>query len=185
MVARTFKHVSRLRTTSPGGPCIDDVFHRKVWSLSTGKLVDECEIDSTVDSDLNREMDQVDDIRVELILKNATNLFERKGSDIVEILSQPRLCQEVAGRSFGGTTLWPGFSLDLTMNDPATGQPWDLSKQTVQSRVLKLIRDVKPFCVIGSPPCTAFSPLQEISRAKRDPKVMEAELTNGKNHVRF
>ena len=75
--------------------------------------------------------------------------------------------------------------MDLTMNDPATGEPWDLSKQTVQSRVLKLIRDVKPFCVIGSPPCTTFSPFQEISRARRDPKMMEAELRNGKNHVRF
>ena len=65
MVSRTFKRVSRLRTTSPGGPCIDDVSHRKIWSLSTGKLIDECDIDTTADSKLNREMDQVDDIRVE------------------------------------------------------------------------------------------------------------------------
>ena len=148
------------------------MFHRKIWSLSTGKLIDECEIDSTADSKLNREMDEVDDIRVERIFKNAIKLFERKGPDIVEIFSQPRLCQEVAGRSFGGTTLKPGFSLDLSMNDPATGEPWDFSRQTVQSRVLKLIRDVKPFCVTGSPPCKAVSPLQEISRARRDPKVM-------------
>ena len=42
MVARTFKQVSKRRTTSAGGPCIDDVFHRKIWSLSTGKLIDEC-----------------------------------------------------------------------------------------------------------------------------------------------
>ena len=124
MVARTFKRVSRLRITSVGGPCIDDVFHRKI----IGKLIDECEIDSTADSKLNREMDHVDDIRVEPILKNATTLFERKGPDIVEIFSQPRLCQEVAGRSFGGTTLRPGFSLDLTMNGPATGQPWVASR---------------------------------------------------------
>ena len=130
-------------------------------------------------------MDHTDGIRVELIFKNATNMFERKGPDIIDISSQPRLCQEVAGRSLGDTTLKPGFSLDLTMNDPATGEPWDLSRQTVQSRVLKLIRDVKPLCFIGSPLCTAFSPLQEISRAKRDPKVMEAELRNGKNHVLF
>ena len=82
----------------------------------------------TADSKLNREMDQVDDIRVELIFKNATKLFDRRVPDIVEIFSQPRLCQEVAGRSFGGTLLKPGFCLDRTMNDPATGQPWDLSK---------------------------------------------------------
>ena len=134
------------------------MFHWKIWSLSTGKLIDECEIDSTADSKLNRELGHTDDIRVELILKNATKLFERKGPDIVEIFSQPRLCQEVAGRNFGGTTLRPGFSLDLTMNDPATGEPWDLSKQAVQSRVLKLIRDVKPFCVIGSHRAQRFHP---------------------------
>ena len=72
MVARTFKQVSRLRTTSAGGPCIDYVFHNKIWSVSIGKPIDECEIDSTADSKLNREMNQVDDIRVEPILKNAT-----------------------------------------------------------------------------------------------------------------
>ena len=112
-------------------------------------------------------------------------LFEPKGPDVVEIFSQPRLCQEVAGRSFGGTTLRPSFSLDLTMDDPATGQPWDLSKPAVQSRVIKPVRDVKPFRVAGYPPCTKFSLLQEISRAKRDPKVMAKELKDEKDHVKF
>ena len=83
----------------------EDHASEKIWSLSTGKLIDECEIDFTADSTPHREMDHVDGIRVELILKNATQLFERKGPDIVEIFSQLRLCQEVAGRSFGGTTL--------------------------------------------------------------------------------
>ena len=123
-VGHGFKNIQESVETQnhfPGGPCIDDVSHRKIWSISTGKLIDECDIDTTADSKLNREMDQVDDIRVELVLKDATRLYERKGPDINEIFSQPRLCQEVAGRSFGGTTLKPGFSLDLTMNDPATG----------------------------------------------------------------
>ena len=130
-------------------------------------------------------MGKVDDIRVELTLKNALKLFEWKGPDVVEIFSQPRLCQKSTGRSFGGTTLRPGFSLDLTMDGPATGQPWDLGKPAVQSRVIKFVRDVKPFCVVGSPPCTAFSLLQEISRAKRNPKVMAKELKDGKDHVKF
>ena len=151
---------------------MDDIFRRKVWSLSTGKVLDDCETDAISDDKLRRDIGKVDDIRVELTLKNALKLFERKGPDVVEIFSQPRLCQEIAGRSFGGTILRPGFSLDFTMDDPATGQPWDLSKTAVQSRTIKLVLDVKPSCAVGSPPCTAFSPLQEISRAKRDPKVM-------------
>ena len=79
----------------------------------------------------------------------------------------------------------PGYSLDLTMKDPATGAPWDLSKPEVQSRVRKLVRDTEPFCVVGSPPCTAFSALQEISRAKRDPREMRRQLEEGKRHIRF
>ena len=75
-MARTFKRVPNLRSTSAGGPSIDNVFHRKIWSLSSGKLIDECEIDFTADSKLNRDMGHVDDIRVELILKNATELLE-------------------------------------------------------------------------------------------------------------
>ena len=99
-----------------------------MWSRSTCKDFDDCETDATSDDKLNRDIGKLDDIRVEFTLKNALKLFERKGPDVVERFSQPRLCQEIAGCSFGGTTLRPGFSLDLTMDDPAMGQPWDLSK---------------------------------------------------------
>ena len=81
--------------------------------------------------------------------------------------------------------LTPGYSLDLTMNDPKTGKPWDLGNASVQSRVLRLVRDTKPYFVIGSPPCTPFSPLQEISRAKRDPKIMAEEYRKGLELIRF
>ena len=97
-----------------------------------------------------------------------------------EIFSQPRVCQEANHHG-----LRPGWSLDLTAKDPATGQGWDLSDPAVQSRVRKLVHHTQPFCIIGSPPCTAFSPLQEIGRAKRDPRVMERELNQGKAHIRF
>ena len=100
---------------------MDDIFRRKVWSLSTGKVLDDCEAEAVADDGLNRDMGQIDDISVELTLKNLVKLFERKGPNVVEILSQPRLCQEDAGRSFGGTTPRHGFSLDLTIDDPATG----------------------------------------------------------------
>ena len=117
---------------------MDDIFRRKVWSLSTGKVFDDSKTDNVSDDKLRRDIGKADDIRVELTLKNALKLFERKGPDGVEIFLQPRLRQEIAGRSFGGITLRPGFSLDLTMDDPATGQPWDSSKPAVQSRVIKL-----------------------------------------------
>ena len=79
----------------------------------------------------------------------------------------------------------PGWSLDLTMKDLKTQQPWDLGDPAVQTRVRRLVRDTKPFCIIGSPPCTPFSRLQEISRAKRNPRVMENELQQGIRHINF
>ena len=42
---------------------------------------------------------------MELILKDAIALFERQGPNVAEIFSQPRVCQEVDGRSFDGTDL--------------------------------------------------------------------------------
>ena len=185
VVARTFQKADRLHTTSKGGPCMADIQSRKIWSLSTGKIIDECDVDDVNDERLHRRLPEADDIRVELTLKGALKLFERKGPDIAEIYSQPRICQEVDGRSFGGDSLSPGWSLDLTTKDPATGQRWDLSQPSVQSRVRKLVRDTQPYCIIGSPPCTPFSPLQEISRQKRDPKIMAKELAAGKAHILF
>ena len=118
-------------------------------------------------------------------MKNALAMFERHGPDVSEVFSQPRICQEASGRSFDGVTLRPGWSLDLTTADPKTGKRWDLSQFDVQERVRQLIRKTEPYCIIGSPPCTPFSPLQEISRKKRDAKVMAEELRRGKAHVRF
>ena len=180
VMSRTFVQATHMTTTSKGGPNICDVHSRKIWSLSTGKMIDDCVIDDTTDQMLGRELAAKDDIRVEVTLKNAVALFERKGPDVCEIYSQPRVCQEAMSKH-----LQPGWSLDLTTKDPATGDHWDLSQPKVQSRVRKLVRDTQPYCIIGSPPCTPFSPLQEIGRAKRDPKVMANELARGKEHIKF
>ena len=157
MMSRTFVGATRLHTTSKGGPSLHDIEVRKVWSLTTGKLLDECRIDDVADHILHRNLEKPDDIRVEVILKNAIELYEKKGPDVVEIFSQPRVCQEAASGRYLGERLRPGWSLDLTMNDPKTGAPWDLGRPEVQSRVKKLIKSTQPFCVIGSPPCTPFS----------------------------
>ena len=162
VMSRTFPNADRMITTSKNGPNIRDIHSRRVWSLSSGKLIDDCIIDDTADSRLHRLLDKPDDIRVEVVLKNAIKLFERQGPDVCEIFSQPRVCQEAGSRNFGGTRLTPGWSLDLTTTDPSTGKAWDLSQPSVQSRVHKLVRDTKPYFIIGSPPCTPFSPLQEI-----------------------
>ena len=52
---------------------------------------------------------------------------------------------------------------DLTTKDPETGLPWNLADKSIQRKVKQLIKDTEPYCIVGSPPCTAFSPLQELS----------------------
>ena len=164
---------------------MEDILSRKIWSLTTGKLLDSCDVDRVSDETLRRELREPDDIRIELVLKGAQELYRRGGCDVSEIYSPPRVCAEAATQKFGGVLLRPGWSLDLTTTDPSTGMPWDLSDTRVQKKVKQLIRDTEPFCVVGSPPCTAFSPLQELSRKKRDPQIVAGEFKRARAHILF
>ena len=137
------------------------------------------------DNELSRHLNSAQDIKVELTLRDALKLYQVQGPDVCEIFSQPTICAEAPVKAYRGQELVPGWSLDLTMNDPQTGQPWDLSMLSVQNRLRKLVASGKPFVLIGSPPCTAFSPLQNISRHKRDPSVVKGELRRAKAHIRF
>ena len=164
---------------------MSDIFSRKIWNLKTGKVIDECVVDDVRDSVLNRHLNEPQDIRVELTLRDAIKLYQIEGPDVCEIFSQPRVCAEAPIKAYRGQELIPGWSLDLTMNDPLTGEPWDLSILSVQNRVRKLVASGKPFMLIGSPPCTAFSALQAINKNRRDPKVVAGELRRAESHIRF
>ena len=183
--AKTFLGVNRLWTTTKNGPPIEDVFMRRIWSLTRGKLIHECEIDNTSDEELRRPLKEPDDIRVELVMRGAQDLYMRHKPDVAEIYSNPRVCQEASSKKFNGIDLRPGWSLDLTTKDPVTGKPWDLSLPSVQSRVKKLVRDTEPFCIVGSPPCTPFSQLQGLNKKRRDPKIVAKEFRAGRAHMRF
>ena len=128
---------------SRGGPSLVDVQHRKIWSLSTGKGIHECDVDDVSDEELNRKLPAKDNIRVEITLKNALTL-ERKGPDVAEIFLPPRVCQEIGSKKINGESFRPGCSLDLTSKDPKTGRHWDLSIPDVQNRLRQLIRPTQP-----------------------------------------
>ena len=184
-IARTFEDAEKLMVTTRGGPPLCDVYSRTVWNLDTGRLIDECVVEDTPDIILYRELPSTANIRVELVLKDAVSMYRREGADVVEVFSQPRVAQEAAMRSYGGTRIVPGWSLDLTRYDPKTGKAWDLADKKVQSRVIKMITEGKPLFVIGSPPCTALSSMQNLNKGKRDPKVVEKEIAEAEAHVRF
>ena len=119
--ARTFRNMSRLVTTSRGGPPIRDVHRRIIRSLKSCKVIDDCVVDDVPDAVLNRHLTHPQDLRVEFVMKGAPEMYRIKNTDVSEIFSQPRVAQESALRQYGGIEFRPGWSLDLTRNDPATG----------------------------------------------------------------
>ena len=148
-----------------------------IRSCKTGKIIDECIPDEVPDAALHRWMTKPEDIRVELVMKDAAKMFEKVGPDVSEIFSQPRVAQEAVIGSYDGVRLSPGWSLDLTRNDPLTGEPWDLSKRKVRERVRDLIRTTQPSLIIGSPPCTMFTMLQNLSEKwRREDTNKQAEF---------
>ena len=151
----------------------------------TGKLIHDCRPDDTADAELFRALPEPTTIRVELIMRNAAKWFRQLGPDVVELYSPPRVVQEAGLRSYGGRRLRPGWSLDLTVDDPETGKPWDLSDGKVRTKVMKLINEGKPYMIIMSPICTAFSQIQAINKQRRDPKIVRQELDDAKDHIRW
>ena len=64
-----------------------DLHRRIVRSLSSGKVIDDCIVDDVSDAILHRKIPAVEDVRVELVMKDALAMYSRKGSDVVELYS--------------------------------------------------------------------------------------------------
>ena len=80
---------------------------------------------------------------------------------VSETCSPPRTNAELRQRP--RRHLLPGFSFDLTANDPSDGQPWDFRIESKRRRAREMIRQHKPFVLVGSPECTAFSSWQHLN----------------------
>ena len=89
--ARTFPRISRLVTTTRRGPRLEDIQRRIVRSLTTGKVIDDCVVDEAPHKERNRYLNELDDVRIELIMKGALAMYQTKGVDVSEIFSQPRI----------------------------------------------------------------------------------------------
>ena len=123
-------------------------------------------------------------VQVELVLKGAERLYKRVGPDVAEIFSQPRVAAEATAKTYGKRRITPGRSLDLTMNDPLDGRPWNLSKADKKERLFELMDTTRPYVIIGSPPCTAFPALQYLNESRRNPEDIARELRQAREHVR-
>ena len=152
--------------------------------LNSGKIIDACEPDITPDKDLYKKFDLPRNIRIELTLKTAEEMLRRKGPDVAEIYSQPRVAAEATARQYGRRKIVPGWSLDLTMVKPSDNEPWDLSKEKKKNQLFELIDVTAPHMLIGSPPCTAYSALQCLNGARRSAEVVQKELREAREHIR-
>ena len=98
--------------------------------------------------------------------------------DITEVFSPVRV-NKLAAR-FG---LTPGASMDLTNG-------WDFTREADRRRAWKNIKETNPYVVIGSPPCTLFSNLQELNKYvhRDDPAWLsrfEEEKKKASRHIEF
>ena len=85
IMARTFKDAKRMMTTTAGGPQMQNIHRRVVRSLTIVKVLDDCIVDDVPDQRLHRHLAKEDNIRVELTMKGAMQMFEVKGPDVCEI----------------------------------------------------------------------------------------------------
>ena len=101
-----------------------------------------------------------------------------RGVDVMEVHSPVRVAAICS--KFG---LTPGVSLDLKNG-------WDFDKAADRREAVRKVLEDKPSLLIGSPPCTWFSMLQELNIAKyRDNPEWQAkyqlELEKAIRHVKF
>lgn len=92
--------------------------------------------------------------------------------DIVELCSPPRLVLVAAAAARG---LRADLSIDLTTN-------YDLSKKPDRQQVREQLRKRKPRLLVTSPPCTKFSPMQNI---RAYPERLADEVGEAVEHMNF
>jgi hypothetical protein len=103
-----------------------------------------------------------------------------------EIYSPPRVTAELKRDKKKFKHILPGFALDLTVSDPVDGQPWDFSRPVKQERARKLLREQRPYMLIGSPCCTDCSTWQALNEATSpDVEAMRKARRRFIKHIEF
>ncbi len=85
---------------------------------------------------------------------------------VSEIYSPPRVTRMIS--CLPSLKLLPGYALDITVEDPDDGLPWDFDNPAKREKARKLIREQKPLFLIGSPMCTAWCTWQRLNEIRGD-----------------
>ena len=103
---------------------------------------------------------------------------------ISELYSPPRVAAEI--RRSQNEFLTPGFAFDIIVNDHDDGRPWDFSIPAKREKAREILRKQRPYVLIGSPMCTAFSTWQFLTDARRsNAAAAEAAEAKAIQHMNF
>ena len=103
---------------------------------------------------------------------------------VSEVYSPPRVTAEL--RRQRRPHLVPGFAFDLTTLDPDDNQPWDFTIPAKREKARRMLAAQKPYLLIGSPMCTAFSTWQYLNESKSsDVAAVHAARQEAVQHVEF
>ena len=111
-----------------------------------------------------------------------TSAWEKMGetsTDVAEVYSPPRVtarAQEMGMR--------PGMAFDITEKDE-NGVAWDFSRRERREEARRRLRATRPWLLVGSPMCTAFSILQSLNFSRMDPEKVRRLVTEALVHLHF
>ena len=105
---------------------------------------------------------------------------------VSEMYSPPRVTAELTRSKKRFRHVLPGFAFDLTVSDPEDGQPWDFSKKAKQEKARRIVREQRPYMLIGSPMCTHFSTWTYLNDAKaKDTEKLRRARKKAIQHIEF
>ena len=99
---------------------------------------------------------------------------------VIDSYSAPRI-SAIAGM----WKLLPGWSLDLTANDPDDGEPWNFNLQEKRDKAESIIKGKKALLVIGSPMCSATGQVKNKSKHHLGNKDNTNIHDVGEKHLEF
>ena len=82
---------------------------------------------------------------------------------MAEVYSAPRVTKAL--ELLPGLGLLPGFALDLATTDE-NGEEYDFTKKHMRDKARRKVEEEKPYCLIGSPSCTAYCSYQALDAAR-------------------
>ncbi len=102
---------------------------------------------------------------------------------VSEIYSPPRVTELI--RELRPKHLMAGFALDLTVIDE-DGEPWDFTNAAKRNKARRIVREQRPYVLIGSPMCKSFSTWQRLNMARsNNVEAMQRARVEATMHLDF